>query len=200
MTRLAEIRPDWRGETAAIFASGPSMTAQLAESCRALRTIAINNQSFDLAPWADVIYGSDSKWWRHYFRRVKDLPGRKVSLQIGLPVDGVDLLRASKAIYDDRPDALSTGGNSGYAALCLAAKLGATRVLLFGYDMRAHGARVRRHNDYPAALNSAPRFRHWLAAFDLLAPELARRGVEVINCTPESAIKCFQFQARDKVA
>lgn len=192
MSVRTHITPEWAGQTVAIFASGPSMNAALAEQCRGLRTIAINNQSFDCVPWADVIYGSDVKWWRHYLSVVSTLPGRKISLEYGLPINGVEYLRPSSKVFDDRPEYLSTGANSGYAALCLAVKLGAVRVLLYGYDMGPRNGRMRRH-DYPANLASAPRFKEWIPRFRTLAPELKARGVDVVNCTPGSAISCFRF-------
>lgn len=197
MSGLVEIQREWQGQTAAVFASGPSMTREQAESCRTLRCIAVNNQSFDCAPWADFIFGADRKWWIEYLPRVRDLPGRKLSVQIGQALTGVEYLQPSKLVFDDRPGYISTGGNSGYAALCLAVKLGASRVLLFGFDMREINGRPRRH-EYPSNLNSKPRFNHWLPRFKELAPELAKRGVEVINCTPGSALRCFPLQALDK--
>jgi hypothetical protein len=97
-------------------------------------------------------------------------------------------------VFDERPNHLSTGANSGYAALCLAAKLGAARVLLHGYDMGPRRGRFRRH-DYPANLNSRPRYADWLPRFARLAPILKSRGVDVINCTPGSSLTCFPLQA-----
>lgn len=193
MNARISIKREWEGQTAAIFASGPSMSSALADQCRELRTIAVNNQAIDCAPWADIIYGSDAKWWRHYMPKVSALPGRKISVEIGLPIHGVDYLRPSSQIFDERPGFLSTGANSGYAALCLAAKLGAKRVLLYGYDMGPRHGRMRRH-DYPANLNSRPRFADWIPRFQALAPYLSSREVEVINCTPGSALTCFPFQ------
>ena len=195
MSKLVEISREWEGQTAAIFASGPSMTREQAESCRGLRCIAVNNQSFDCAPWADILWSTDRKWWLQYLARVRELPSRKLSVQIGLAGEGVEYLLPSKKPFDDRPGYISTGGNSGYAALCLAAKLGAARVLLYGFDMRKVGERSRRH-DYPPNLNSAPRFHYWLPRFQELAPELTKRGVEVINCTPGSALRCFPMQQK----
>lgn len=195
MSTAISIQREWEGHEVAIFASGPSMSTAVADDCRALglHTIAINNQAIDCAPWADVLYGSDLKWWRHYMSKVAVLPGRKISLEIGQPVRGVECLRPSSEILDERPGYLSTGGNSGYAALCLAVKLGAARVRLYGYDMGPRSGRMRRH-EYPANLNSRPRFVHWIPRFNLLAPYLKARGVEVINCTPGSALTCFPFQ------
>jgi hypothetical protein len=192
MSIAISISRDWEGQAAAIFASGPSMSRALADHCRTLRTIAINNQAIDCAPWADIIYGSDAKWWRYYMHAVQALPGRKISVEIGLPISGVEYLRPSSQIYDERACYLSTGANSGYAALCLAAKLGAKHIFLYGYDMGQRHGRLRRH-EYPASLNSRPRFAHWIPRFQQLAPYLKRKGVEVINCTAGSALDCFPF-------
>lgn len=194
MSGPISIQREWDGAAVAIFASGPSMSTADATECHrlGLRSIAINNQAIDCAPWADVIYGSDLKWWRHYMPQVAALPGRKVSLQIGQAISGVDCLWPSSHVFDERPSYLSTGGNSGYAALCLAAKLGATRIFLYGYDMGMRSGRMRRH-EYPANLNSRPRFAHWIPRFNQLAPYLKCRGVSVVNCTPGSALSCFPF-------
>lgn len=192
----ATITKEWAGETVAIFASGPSMAAEHAEMCRGVcRVIAINNQSFDCAPWADVIWASDFKWWQKYADLALPLPGRKFHVLQGQSYPGVETLLQSHQTFDDRPGYISCGGNSGYAALCLAVKYGAKRVLLYGYDMRNVNGRDRRF-DYPGVMNSKPRFAHWIRNFERLAPELAKRDVEVINCTMGSNLRCFPFSAR----
>jgi hypothetical protein len=191
--KLTSIYPEWQGQTVAILASGPSMTQQMADAVRGVcRVIAINDQAIDYAPWADVIYGSDQRWWAERWDMVKDLPGRRIGLANSYFPQEVECLRRSTERYDERPDYLAGGGSSGYAALGLAVKLGATRVELYGYDMRKVGGKFRR-KEYPANLNSKSRFAHWLPTFVALAPLLHRRGVSVINCTPGSALCCFPF-------
>lgn len=187
------IYPVWQGETVAILASGPSLTQATADAVRgSCRVIAINDQAIDLAPWADVIYGSDQRWWHERWDAVKDLPGRKLSLMQSYFPQDVECLKRSVERYDERPDYLAGGGNSGYAALGLAVKYGAATVHLYGYDMRKVGGKLRR-KEYPANLNSRSRFEHWLPNFQALAPILRGRGVNVINCTPGSALRCFEF-------
>lgn len=194
----ASIKRDWEGETVAIFASGPSMNRDIADEIRVTTTkvIAINNQAIDCAPWADVIWGSDFKWWKEHYPAVKDHPGRKFHVLQSQTHEGVETLLQGTPVFDDRPTHISCGGNSGYAALCLAVKLGAARVMLYGYDMRAVNGRMRRF-EYSANLNSKPRFQHWIPKFDALSIELmTKRGVDVVNCTPGSALRCFPFSAQ----
>jgi hypothetical protein len=187
----ANIQHVWDGKTVAIFASGPSMSQEIAEQCRGhYKTIAINNQAIDCAPWADVIWATDYKWWHTYGQKVAGHPGRKFHVLQGQTYEGCETLLSSFLPFDDRSTHISTGQNSGYAALCLAVKLGAARALLFGYDMQTVGGHARRF-DYPKDLNARHNFARWILNFERLAPELKRRGVEVLNCTPGSALRCF---------
>lgn len=65
--RYSRVLPLWKGRTVAILAGGPSLTAQAFEAVRlaretdALRSIAVND-SYLLAPWADLHYAADAKW------------------------------------------------------------------------------------------------------------------------------------------
>ncbi len=94
-------------------------------------------------------------------------------------------------------DALSSGppptpGCSGYAAINLAAALGAREIYLHGYDFG---------EPYRYFFNSEPFPRKLVPdvvrSFTPLAREYERLGIRVINCNPESKIRAFDFQ--DKV-
>ncbi len=65
--RYSRVLPAWKGRVAVILAGGPSLTARDFDRVReareadAIRSIAVND-SYLLAPWADVHYAADSKW------------------------------------------------------------------------------------------------------------------------------------------
>jgi hypothetical protein len=103
----------------------------------------------------------------------------------------LQLLNSGETGFDPDPHCLRTGGNGGYQALHLAVHAGAARVLLFGFDMRGS----HWHGDHEAPLrNPKPhQFANWIERFAAVAPELARRGVDVVNCTPDSDLTCFRF-------
>lgn len=184
------VPPMWSGEVVAILASGPSMTPEVAEAVRAadIATIAVNS-SFRLAPWADLLYGADAPWWAHPDNAdAHRFEGMKVSCS---PVRGVlQLMNTGNTGFDEDPSCVRTGGNSGHQAVHLAAHAGAARVLLLGFDM--HGGHW--HKPHPAGLEnpSADSFDRWIGRFAVLAPILATRGVDVVNCTPGSALDCFR--------
>lgn len=84
---------------------------------------------------------------------------------------------------------IRTGGNSGYQALNLAVLLGASRIILLGYDMRGS----HWHGDHPKRLANPKEsdFAAWRARFATTLPDLARAGVEVLNCSRDTALECF---------
>lgn len=100
----------------------------------------------------------------------------------------------------DRDDILTgevglvgSGGNSGFQALNLAVQFGALRIALVGFDMTDRsGVHWYGRNRWNRANNpDHSNFRRWITAFDRAAPDLKNMGVEVVNCSPHSALTCF---------
>jgi hypothetical protein len=180
----------WLGQTVAILASGASMSREIAAAVVGnVPTIAINN-TFELAPDADLLYACDAKCWQHYGRALA-FKGLKVTIDPSLPSRSVKLLHNSgQSGFDPDPANLRTGLNSGYQALHLAVHAGAKRILLLGYDMRGQ----HWFGDHPAHLqDSDPHvFSRFIAEFEKVAPVYAEMGVDVVNCTPGSALTCFR--------
>jgi hypothetical protein len=195
--------PNWHGRTVACIASGPSLTRQDCDAVRAagLPTIAVNNAGLDMAPWALVHHACDSRWWNAHPQALAH--DRLKTCLVGKPPAGVvKLPYVSGGGLDDRPDHLRAGKNSGYQALHLAAaNFGAARVILLGYDMQHTGGQVHYHGRHPAPLRNpdAGDMPAWAAHFDAVAPELASRGVEVVNCSRATAITGFRRAALEDV-
>lgn len=87
----------------------------------------------------------------------------------------------------DEPGVISSGGNSGYQAVNIAYQLGAKRILLLGYDMGGKHWMKR-----PDQFEKHSPYNQWIYNFNMLAPVIASKGVEVINCSNVSALKCFK--------
>lgn len=183
--------PDWSGETAAIIASGPSAQGQplhLLASCR----VVVINDSWKLYPAADLLYGCDANWWR--LKGPPNFAGLKVTQDVsaarrfGLqhaPLKHVHTL-------SPEPGVIGSGGNSGFQALNLVVETGVRRILLVGFDMHL-AAGSHWHGDHAAPLNN-PRLKTvalWRDRLDAIAPQLAERGVEVLNATPGSALNAY---------
>jgi len=202
MTTPWSVPRDWVGERVAVLASGPSMSMEVAEAVRGkCRVIAVNNQAIEtyhvvtrlrlaaLAPWADMLYAADVKWWMEYQEQALKFPGDKVTVRTALPFPEVLSLELSSFIpYDPRPTHVVSGGNSGYQAVHIAVQRGASRILLCGFDMRDHHGSKHWFGNHPGKLNTPQRYTTWITNFGQLNVALKNIGVRMINCTPKGAL------------
>ena len=198
-----EIPRLWEGATVAVLASGPSLNREDADKVKHLPRIT-TNATYRLAPDADVLYGADVFFWRHAeYQDVYDCPGVKVcSEQVPgvypyAPAGVVIVKQSGRQGFTTEPGKIRTGGNSGYAAIHLAASMGAQRIIVLGLDL----AGTHWHGKHPHGLNN-PRdhsFASWKRNFQTLAPALTKLGVSVINCSPVSTLDAFPKAKLDDV-
>lgn len=218
--RFSEVVPEWVGKTAVLLAGGPSLTPEQVALVKVshdkgdTKVIAVND-TYLLAPWADVNYFADSRWWEwqtagvskpligltagEVCERFATFAGQKCSIQrsgANIVDEKVHILRNftfpnhGHGISLD-PGALVTGRNSGYQALNLAVLAGSRRIILLGYDGRP-AADGRRHwfGEHPKAspIEVYEEMRKTFAAGE--AP-IAAAGVVVYNCSPGSGLDNF---------
>lgn len=161
--------------------------------------IAINNAVY-LAPWANILYFCDKRWLDWHRPVVDAFEGLRVTLE-NLT------LKAEMPIFclrdygpegmPTKNDGVTNGRNSGYQALQMAILLGAKRIFLLGFDMRAHNDKVHWHDEHPIPTPTNV-FGAMIESFVKIAPILKQRGIEVINCTRESALKVFPYQSVER--
>lgn len=192
----------WPAETVVCIASGPSLTREDVEAVRGRARVIVVNRSIELAPWADVWYAADARFWKWAHRGdadwadVKRIAGAYAGLKFTVTVEstkwpGVTLLgRGPSHGLSLDPLKLCLGGNSGYQAINLAVLMGAARVILLGYDMRV-GTRGRQHWHADHPMKQASPYSTFQQAYPTLVAPLKAAGVEVLNCSRDTAIKCF---------
>jgi hypothetical protein len=203
---VAKVERRWEGRTCIVAATGPSLTPQVAEDCRGYPVIAVND-AYRLIPWADVLYACDAAWWNAH-RGCPDFAGEKWSSHCVPSNDkqgaaskyGLKLVagKSDKGFSLD-PSCIHYGGNSGFQGVNLAILFGTARILMVGFDMRevaappGHGGvGLKKHffGDHKPPLRNPSSFKHYIKRFDEAA-RLPRGGVEIINCTPGSALRGF---------
>lgn len=199
----------WDSATVCILASGPSLTE---EQCAAVanwrdgpgrrRVIAINT-TFQRAPWADVLYACDGRWWDMYFAEVKEkflsLSGLWTQDVAAEKKYGIHLIRSERLPgLGKKPGIINQGASSGYQALNLAWQAGATKVILLGYDAREVNKQAHWHGDHPPEIKSGSPYAQWIKNFVQLAEDLKQSGCKVINATPGSAISAFPRATLDE--
>ncbi len=179
---LAQFRGLWKGRTVACIASGPSLTAEDCERVRAagLPTVVVNN-SWELAPWADILFAMDAAWWSNYGDRVmREFEGHRIGY---VRVPGVIATKG---------EIFPTGwGNSGTYAISVAVVTGAARILLLGYDCQMTGGRNHWHVDHPVPMGNCGTIKSWAYKAEIVAKYAKSHGVSVINCSRETALTCF---------
>jgi hypothetical protein len=180
---------------------GPSLTAADVEYCRGrdVRMLAVND-AYHIAPFADVLYACDGKWW-DYHQGVPSFTGLKFGMTVKAGKwPGVQrLANTGGQGYESQPGGLRTGGNSGFQAVQLAVHLGAVRILLLGYDMQ-RGKKGRSHwfGEHPLPIRVSSDYGVFCAYFRSLATPLKALGIQVINCSRETALTCFPRMAIDE--
>jgi hypothetical protein len=160
----------------AILATGPSMSQAVADSVRGRCKVNAVSDAYKLAPWADLLVSSDRKWWDYH---KPEFSGRKLAA-----VEVRDVERFNGAV---------SGENSGLLAIRVAVSLGATRVLLCGFDMGGTHFFGPHHE---------PRWNTSLQRFEIFKKQFANyrpKGVEIINCTEGSALKCYPMAKLEDV-
>lgn len=186
---------------------GPSLTGDDVQwaSARADAIVAINN-SYQLAPKADVLYAADAAWWTwhsEYASHPHELvdprnglstrfTGLRYCLQSWVKSPSVQVLQnTGERGLETQPTGLRTGKNSGFQAINLAVHLGATRILLLGYDMQVGLNRETHwHGDHPRQKTVSP-YATFLTCFPSLVEPLKQLGVDVINCSRRTALDTF---------
>ena len=226
--RYSRVLPLWRDLTVAILGGGPSLTAAQFEAVGAaraadrLRAIAVND-SYLLAPWADIHYAADAKWHAWHTAGVDKPALGLAAAEVKARWQAFPGLRCTIAWGDEYPHgvpheidrdarvhilrplhgsvhgvglsrdagALVTGRNSGFQALNLAVLAGARRILLLGFDgAPAADGSTHWHGGHKSP--SGPSiYKHFRAAMTAVEGDLAAIGVEVLNCSPGSAINSF---------
>lgn len=188
--------PDWTGETVVLVASGPSARdIPLASAQGKARFVAIND-SWRLAPWADILFACDLAWWNKE-SGCPDFHGMKITAEARAKQKYPDLRLISCRKSTDRiitriKGSVGWGGNSGFHCLNLAIQFGCSKILLVGYDMTIRHGR-HWHEDHPRGMNNptATNVGRWRETMDRAAKQIAPMGIKVINCSPISALRNY---------
>lgn len=219
--RAAEVTRAWEGRTVALVCAGPSLTLaqlQLLKQ-REVPAIAVND-AYLVAPWADVLYFADAGWYfwhaagiarkfdwtsftadevRHAFAGFR---GQKATIRHEDTAPAPDLFVMGRhgptpeGLSDD-PRELHTGLHSGYQALDMLALSRPARILLVGCDLRFVEGRSHAHQGHvrPQKQRNLDDF---VRMYRTVERPLQERGIEVVNCTPGSALTRFRFSTLEQ--
>jgi hypothetical protein len=198
-------QPDraFAGLTVVIVGGGPSHADLDLDRLRGRRFIAINSACRTVRPAAtsaDMLFFTDNSWNENRPDLAAGWPGpvvtsnRNAKARLGAAVHRLDLEALTRFI-GVRSDYVQA--SSAHTAACLAALMGAARLALVGVECRLVDGRSHGHDDY-SMHDTAPFAERFIPGWNGLAPAFRRLGVEVVNCTPGSAVDCFQRMDLDE--
>jgi hypothetical protein len=193
--------PDWSGECLAIVAAGPSVTPQQVDALRNRIHVAVINESYRLAKWADILYACDHLWWLQA-KGAKDFSGLKIT-QDDVAVKHYPELKKvtvkkekGSIVHDLLMDAageVGGGGHSGFQMINLSAQFGVTGILLVGFDMCGDCHKPHWHGRHPSPMTNPieSNFQTWRKNLAGAKPKLDALGIDVVNCSPISTLTTF---------
>jgi len=175
------------------LASGPSLVPADVALVRAWRgadrQVFVVNNTHELAPWADLLFVGDSKWIAKHGPSLEFM-GRRVTASANGHAPG----------WERAPQGFQWYQNSGCGAIAWAIREGARRVYLLGYDCKKTGGKSHWHGAHSAPLKDEPNIATWDTLFVQVANAAKVAGVEIVNCSRATALKCFPRIQLESVA
>ena len=167
--------------------------------------IGVNN-TYRIGDWIDVLFFGDCGWYLPHRNGIAKFPKLKVTCCDRFANKPLEQCEGIKYLAKDRqktrgisndPTTVAWNSNSGGAAISLAAHFGVRRIVLLGFDMALDNKNVSHwHGSHlPAGQRVKPRrappFGRHMKGFPDIAKDAKQRGIEILNCSPISAIVEF---------
>lgn len=161
------------------------------------------NTTFRLAPWADAHYSSDHDWWAANLPEMRlnclgELWTGYATATIADDVKVCPYVKSGRGILK-KAGQIAWGGNSGYCAMGLAYQFGAKRIILIGFDMSDPNGKEHWHGSHDNKIKKPFNFPMWSQRFKEAAIDFEKLGVEVINCSRHTALRCFKRAKLEEV-
>ena len=192
----------WENGTAYIIGGGPGVKAVDLSLIHDKHVIGVNN-AYLLGDWVDVGWFGDKKWLLWHRNSWKKSPCIKASCNHDREVLKHDsgwihfMSRGKAAGIETAPGSIAWNRCSGSSAINLAYHLGATRIVLIGFDMHDVDGKKNFHKDHKDNGN-AP-YKKFLGCYGDIAKDAVELGVEIINATPDSALRHFPYFTLEKI-
>ncbi len=219
------VPPMWEEGDVWIIGGGPSIAKQFAVPDKVVRSVVQGsallstyssymsllhdkhvigiNVAYQIGDWIDMVFFGDGGFFLKYQEEIASFSGLKVSCSP--KTNGVGWIKyvardkKQPRGISNNPKMVSWNGNSGAAAISIAANAGARRIILLGFDMKLGEHNNQHFHDVygRGAITEERRrrkmpFHKHLRGFPAIAEDAKRRKIEILNANPDSAITCFR--------
>lgn len=171
----------------------------------------VNDSCYLFDGLVDVLYAGDLRWWKHHITTLRGEVEHPIfkkkydfsKAEMWTKETGAAQMYGLNLCKHDGTTGLGTeagvikhGGNSGYQLINLCYHFGANPIYLLGFDCKNMQQNKTHKNhffgNHPVGWGNANGVMAWADYFKGLAKGLDKRGVEVINCTRDTAIRHFK--------
>lgn len=210
MEKKQYVQPIYQDRAAFCFATGPSLKEWQVKCVEPFHTagkvLAFGlNDAYRIVPYLDVLYACDPKWWDvhmlqddHQRYDLAGYPAQKWTqcaksaekYKVNhIPGRGTKGFGVGNIIH--------FGSNSGYQLLNLAYLFGIRKFYLLGYDMHVpQGEKQHFFGPHPKPLARGDHYKSFCNNYNTIQAEIKQM---IINCTPGSALTCFEKRNLDEV-
>lgn len=156
------------------------------------KNIIAINRAIEFVPFAQILYFADYRFYRWHKEQIDNFNGAKFTSSARVKDESITVLELTgKTGLDTRLGRIRGGGSSGYGAINLAFHLGATKIVLLGYDMQKDN-KSNFHSGYKTDDVKEDTFKKFLEPYTDLAVELNYLDIRVYNANLKSGLNVFE--------
>jgi hypothetical protein len=191
-------KPIFQNKTVIIVGGGASLRGFDFNRLKGHHVIAVNAAGYDLY-FANVLFFFDTRWAFENRALIEAWPGLALTASDAVSFGRVSCVdfRSGFALARGGPP-LKRGRTSGHCAVVLAIALGASRVVLLGFDCKVTANRTHYHDRY-CEEHAAIYANDFAPAWAGYNAEAQAVGCEIINAGPDSALTEFPFVSLDQI-
>ena len=181
----------------------PSAYSPYMKSIHKKHVIGVN-AAFLIGNWIDMLFYGDKGWFLQNREQIAKFPGLKISCHPSgakFTEERIKYLPRNKKYgkgISPHPSSVCWNGNSGAATISVAAHTGVKRIVLVGFDMTWDKELQQHwHGLYGTAGKKNTKkmkvtFDRHINGFSLIARDAKKKGITIINASPDSKITEFE--------
>lgn len=199
----------YEGKTVFVIGGGPSLKHMDLKPIHN-RPVLGCNDAFRLGTWVDWLVFADKRWWGWNQDELAKWPNRdRVICCVPQLLDGrpdkwpwLKILRRDEARFglSTEQDTLCWNRGCGGAAINAAYLLGATRIVLLGFDMRINTAGEHNWHDNHKVKERPQIYQNSMIPFlKPMSDAMKVTGLQIANATPGSALTLFPMVSLEEL-
>lgn len=184
-----------------VIGGGPSFK-NVDKSLLDEKLVVCINTAYREFPKATALYWCDETWAANHYDKIMSHPAKLrftarynadnyIENNIQATGNSTVLRRSGDYGIDMNPDNVK-GNNSGAHVINLLANMKVKRIILLGYDMALSNGRSHWHDGHGLPMGNHIYDDLFIPSITSMSPALKNLKIDVVNCSPTSALSCFR--------